>query len=561
MRTSPANGKPTPLSIEDGEGGGRLWRQWGVRIRLLSLIASAFLLYFFKLGSFSLYDAAETTYGEFIKQMWLTGDWITFHYNGQIIFDKPPFFYWLANLAIMVFGFNEFAIRFWSAVSGVATVALTYLMAKKFYNEKTGILSALVVMTALQFLVQSRIAEIDILLTLLLNSALFSFYLGYCSNDKKYYWLSYLAMALALPTKGIIGVILPGFTIFLFLLFKKELKKLGDISLLPGVLIIALIGLPWYVIELVLHGQKFVDFALGFLFLARFQGVVAGHPGPWYYYFLAVILGFAPWSHFLPYGLIRSWRQRLNGPELLMLSFIIPVFIVFSIAKTKLPSYILPLYPFFAIIVGKLWADFLENQNPSTECLDCARHGELVEPLGINRGMLIANLLLAVVVSLLIIGVIILGTQNYSGQYPILMPQLKLLAIILIGGSLLSIISFFFRAYRLSFAALPIMVFILAFILVTQSLPLVETLKGTKELAAKVSAVIKPNEEIATYNTGNRPGIVFYNQKTVLFLETSQEAKSFINKKRGYCFIMAEDIKLFAVKHLFAKQGDLAVER
>ncbi|MBI5399240.1 glycosyltransferase family 39 protein [Candidatus Saganbacteria bacterium] len=517
---------------------------WAFGIRHFSLIALVLLaafLYFFKLGSFSLYDAAETTYGEFIKQMWLTGDWLTLHYNGQIIFDKPPLFYWLANIAIMIFGFNEFAIRFWSAVCGVATVALTYFMARKFYNKKTGILSALVVMTALQFLVQSRIAEIDILLTLLLNGALFSFYFGYCTNDKKYYWLSYLAMALALPTKGIIGVILPCFTIFLFLLFKKELKKLSDLSLLPGFLIITLIGLPWYVIEYLIHGQKFVDFALGFLFLARFQGVVAGHPGPWYYYFLAIIIGFAPWSHFLPYGLIRNWRQRLNAPELFMFCFIVPVFIVFSVAKTKLPSYLLPLYPFLAIIVGKLWTDFLDNQKK------------------LQRGMIIANILLAGVVSLLIIGVIILGTHNYSGQYPLLMPQLKLLAVILIGGGLLSIIAFFIKAYRLSFAALPIMVFGLTFVLVTQSLPLVETLKGTKELAAKVSSVIKPNEEIAAYNTGNRPGIVFYNNLPIIFLQSEKELQGFIAHKRGYCFVIKSELAQLKNVKVLADQGDLAV--
>ena len=81
---------------------------------ILILLSSA--LFFFKLGSFSLYDAAETTYGEFIKQMRLTGDWLTLRYNAEIIFDKPPLYYWLATIATYIFGFNAFAVRFWAAV-------------------------------------------------------------------------------------------------------------------------------------------------------------------------------------------------------------------------------------------------------------------------------------------------------------------------------------------------------------------------------------------------------------------------------------------------------------
>ncbi|MBN2058543.1 MAG: glycosyltransferase family 39 protein, partial [Candidatus Saganbacteria bacterium] len=132
------------------------------------LILLAGTLFFFNVWSPSLYDAAETTYGEFIKQMRLTHDWLTLHYNGQIIFDKPPLFFWLATIATYLFGMNELALRFWAAASGVLTVVLVFYLASEFYNERAGLLSGLVTMTAFQFLIQSRIAEIDILLTLLL---------------------------------------------------------------------------------------------------------------------------------------------------------------------------------------------------------------------------------------------------------------------------------------------------------------------------------------------------------------------------------------------------------
>ncbi|MFH1683402.1 MAG: glycosyltransferase family 39 protein [Candidatus Margulisiibacteriota bacterium] len=510
---------------------------------VIILILLSSILFFFKLGSFSLYDAAETTYGEFIKQMRLTGDWITLRYNAEIIFDKPPLYYWLATIATYIFGFNEFAIRFWAAACGVLTVLTTFFLGKSFYNQRTGFFSAIIAMTSFQFLIQSRIAELDILLTLLITSAFLFFWYGYQTGKKYFYWVFYLMMALAVITKGIIGIALPGFAIFLFLLFKKELGRIKEMQLIPGFLIILLIGAPWYIAEWLLHGQKFTEFVLGFLFLARFGGVVAGHPGPWYYYFLAVILGFAPWSHFLPYSLFRTWKLRTHNSELITLCYIIPVFIVFSIAKTKLPSYLLPLYPFFAIMAGKLWDDFLGSEQQT-----------------MKKGMTIANVLLAVVVILIIIGFTILGTSNYSGQYQELMPNLLLLAGILVAGSLISIGSFFFKKYKVSFMTIPAMVFIITLILTTQTLPAVEKYKGSRELGQKVAQVIKKHEKIAAYNVGNRPSVVFYSSKPITFLENEKQVLDFIRKKKGYCFTtISEHEKLKGKVKIFAEQGELLV--
>lgn len=531
---------------------------------LLILIVLAGILFFFKLGSFSLYDAAETTYGEFIKQMRLTGDWLTLRYNAEIIFDKPPLYYWLATIATYIFGFNEFAIRFWAAACGVLTVVTTFFLGKSFYNQRTGFFSAIIAMTSFQFMIQSRIAEIDILLTLLITAAFLFFWLGYnklritqisqmeenkisaireIRSKKYFYWMMYVVMALGMLTKGIIGIVLPGFAIFLFLLFRKELNRIKELQILPGIIIFSLIAAPWYIIEWLLHGQQFTEFVLGFLFLARFGGVVAGHPGPWYYYFLAIILGFAPWSHFLPYSLARTWKSKLNAPELLSLCYIIPVFLVFSVAKTKLPSYLLPLYPFFAITVGKLWDDFLGTEQNN-----------------LKKGMIIANILLAVVVTLIIIGFIMLGTSNYSGQYQELMPNLLLLAGILVAGSLISIGAYFLQKYKLSFTAIPVMVFIITLILTTQTLPAVEKYKGSKELGQKVTQVIKANDQIAAYNIGNRPSIVLYNDQPIIFLETEQEVLNFTRRNKGYCFTTMEEYKKLKRKpKVLATKGELVV--
>jgi 4-amino-4-deoxy-L-arabinose transferase-like glycosyltransferase len=513
---------------------------------LIILILLSGILFFFKLGSFSLYDAAETTYGEFIKQIRLTGDWITMHYNGEIIFDKPPLYFWLATLATFVFGFNEFAIRFWAALSGVLTVVVTFYLGRSFYNQKVGFLSGIIAMTAFQFMIQSRIAELDIVLTLLLTSAFLFFWYGYQTKKRYFYWFFYAAMALATLIKGLVGIALPITAIFLFLLIRKELDRIKEMQILPGIIIILLIGAPWYIAEWYLHGQEFVEFALGFLFLSRFGRVVSGHPGPWYYYFFALLLGFAPWSHFLPYSLWRTWKNRIGSFELLSLCYIIPVILVFSIAKTKLPSYILPLYPFLAIMVGKLWDDFLGNKEQR-----------------MRKGMSMANIFLAVVAVLIIIGFAAAAT-NYTGQYEEFLPRLFLLAGVLVAGCLISIFSYFFRAYKVSFVSLPVMVFAIALILTTLILPGVEELKGAKPLGQEISNIIEPGQKIAAFEVGNRPSVVLHSPKPVRFLKTQGNLKAFLTKKEGYVFTTVgkyEKIKNSLPKRvkILDRKGDLLI--
>ncbi len=518
---------------------------------ILILLVLAGLLFFFKLGSFSLYDAAETTYGEFIKQIRHTGDWITMHYNGEVIFDKPPLYFWLSTLATYIFGFNEFAIRFWSALAGVLLVTTTFLLGKTFYNPRTGFLSAIIAMTSFQFLIQSRIAELDILLTLFLTLAFLFFWHGYRTKKAYFYRFFYGAVALAVLTKGIVGIALPATAVFLFLMIRKELYRIKEMRIIQGILIILLISGPWYIAEWYLHGEKFAEFVLGFLFLSRFKGVVSGHPGPWYYYFLSILFGFAPWSHFLPFSLLRTWKNRLNRPELLSLCYIIPVFLVFSIAKTKLPNYVLPLFPFLAISVGKLWDDFL------TELRNLFAS---YERKYLRKGIAISNIFLATVVILIIIGFAVLGTSNYCGQYQEMLPDLLLLAGILVAGSLISISAFAFRKYITSFTAIPVMVFVIAFVLTVQTLLAVEKYKGTKELGEKVSQAIKENEGIAAYKVGNRPGVVFYNSKPVLFLKNEEELLSFLRNKKGYCFTtLSAYEKLKGKVKVLDKRGELAV--
>ncbi|HVN66835.1 MAG TPA: hypothetical protein VMT55_00560, partial [Candidatus Sulfotelmatobacter sp.] len=268
--------------------------------------------------------------------------------------------------------------------------------------------------------------------------------------------------------------------------------------------------------------------------------------GPWYYYFIALLLGFAPWSHFLPLALWRTGKKlttnnlRLttSDPKLLTFCFIIPAFIVFSIAKTKIPNYVLPLYPFLAIMVGKLW--------------DNCFNGE-------RRGFLLANIFFALVIGLIFIGVMMVGHNQYPAQYIGLLPPLQALAAALIAGSAASIILYFCRAYVLSFAAIPVMVFIITLILTVWGLPIVENFKGAKPLGAELAKIVKPGQQIAAYEVGNRPSVVLHSPRTIIFLDDLKEVRAF----RGYVFTTSDEYEKIKAElpsvRPIDKKGDLLV--
>lgn len=193
-------------------------------------------------------------------------------------------------------------------------------------------------------------------------------------------------------------------------------------------------------------------------------------------------------------------------------------------------------------MVGKLWDDFLGEERDK-----------------MRSGMSLAYIIFGIIVALLIIGFTILGTSNYSVEYHELLPSLSLLGGILVGSAIFSFGLYIFQQYKLSFALIPIMLFAITFILTTQTLPFVERFKGSKDLGQKVNESIEKNEYIAAYKIGNRPSVVYYNLKPVVFLENEEQAKLFLKNKSGYLFTTEKELK----KHgkVFAEKGKLIVIR
>ena len=184
-----------------------------LRDSLILLILFGFL-FLYGLGSAPLIDPDEGRYAEIPREMLERGDFITPTLNYVKYFEKPPLLYWVNAGSMAVFGQDEFAARLPSALSGLLTVLLTYLAGRQLFNRRTALVGALILGSCAAFLLQSRIILTDMLLTLCLSAALFSFLLAVRNTEpqrvKQLFRLFFICCGLAVLTKGLIGMVLPG---------------------------------------------------------------------------------------------------------------------------------------------------------------------------------------------------------------------------------------------------------------------------------------------------------------------------------------------------------------
>ncbi len=319
-----------------------------------------FYIFFSGIGSYGLLSKDEPRYAGCALEMIENHNWIVPKFNFQNRFDKPPLFYWLIAISYKVFGINEFASRVPSATSAVLLVLFTWYAGNRIIGKNTGLLSAVILATSIEYIALGRRAATDIVLCLFFTATLYSFYLYYNEKEerKKILWAisSGIFEGLAILTKGPAGIILPSLVIGLFLIVRKEvnLKHLKVLSLISFIAIA--LSLPWYI---VVHLATDGEFTRDFFILhnvQRFTSVVGEHPGPVWFYFPVVLIGFMPWTFFLINALLNliTRIRRLNFNKFILFcilwSFII--FLFFTLSKTKLFTYILLIFPSMALITG-----------------------------------------------------------------------------------------------------------------------------------------------------------------------------------------------------------------
>lgn len=487
----------------------------------LLLGTAALLLFTVALGQMGLWDIDEVKYAAVAREIVRRGDPLTLYWNGEPWFDKPPLYMWLVAATGRLVGFTEWSVRLWVAVFGAVGVVATYLLGRLLYGVRTGVLAGLILMTTLEYFIVSRLAVLDApLVAFMLLSLYMVLVAGEATGPAKrraYRW-AFLWAALATLTKGPIGLLLPGLVIAVWWLLRGEGRRVRELPW-EGMILFVVIGLGWYAVEAARHGLPFLRQMVGFHMVQRFFGVVDNQPGPWYYYVPVLLGGGLPWSAFLPSAVVFLARGAgRDRAALLLLLWIGLIFAFYSAAGTKLPNYILPVFPLAAIGVSRLWTAALDGEDPRARRL--ARGGIVALPL---------------IMLLVAVGLVVAARPVYAVALQRLRTSLLLVAVAGAAGAVIGLALFVGGRPAPALVAL-ILGTVLAYgIVILLVQPGVEALRPMKPLALLLRAQASPGDHVVAVEKTLPPSIVYYAETPVALALTAEELRrELCASRRGF---------------------------
>jgi 4-amino-4-deoxy-L-arabinose transferase-like glycosyltransferase len=343
-------------------------KKWWPLLGASSVLALAFLLLFFRLGIQPLRNWDEGIYAHVAQQILSTHDWLTMHSQNINWYHKPPLQMWLTAFSFSIFGMHEWVARLISALAGVGTVFLTYLLGRRLGGYLVGFLSAFILLTSFQFLANSREGMLDSLLTF---GILLSLVAAIKAQKLPKFWLlSGVGVAIALMTKGAAGLVAP-LAIFVILFLTTRVKQtVSERYFWYGVGLALLLALPWHIAMYVVHGHDFFYAYIVYHVVERTTESIEGHGGSAYDYYRTIVDQFAPWSLVLLVALaqvLTRYSAKKDQVISLLLSLVIVVFGLYGfVVSSKLSQYILPLYPALALAVGWLLAEVITQPSQIT---------------------------------------------------------------------------------------------------------------------------------------------------------------------------------------------------
>lgn len=329
-------------------------------ILFLTLILGT--LFFISLNTRPLLVPEEGRYAEIIREMLLSHDYITPYLNGVKYFEKPILFYWLGVFITKIFGLSIISLRTINACFATAGCLLTYAVARKLYDRWSGIYAALILGASGLYLAMSQVINVDMSATFFISLSLYGFLVGTQESENKkrrnYLWLAFAAAACAVLTKGLVGIIFPVMIAGLWILLLNQWQLLRSLYLPSSFFIFLCIVIPWHVLISMQHSEFFYFYFIEQQFL-RFATLEIGHYQPVWFFIPILIAGFFPWVAFLPQAILfaRNESKPISSVNLFLIIWAVAIFIFFSLSKSKLVSYILPVFPPLALLIGHYFAN------------------------------------------------------------------------------------------------------------------------------------------------------------------------------------------------------------
>jgi 4-amino-4-deoxy-L-arabinose transferase-like glycosyltransferase len=499
----------TILHARDIIGFSQIARKTTMRLRDLTILIFLGTLFFgLFLGSRPLSVPDEGRYAEIPREMVVTGDWLTPRLNGVKYFEKPPLVYWFTALSIRLFGLSEWSSRLAPALFALMGCLSLYVTGATLFNRRTGVLSAIVLATSVLYYAISRTLILDMPVTALITVSLCSFLIALRQPDGwkrlALLYAFYAGCGLTMLTKGLIGIVIPGMIIFVWMLVMNQWSVLRSLYLPSGLILFLLIAAPWHIL-VQRANPEFFNFYFIHEHLQRYLTKVHGRYKPFWYFIPVLAGGLFPWSAFLVQAvrraLPRSWKDRhLHREMVFLLLWAGLIFLFFSASSSKLAPYILPVFPPLALIIGKYLADAWEQ--------------------GAIPGLHGAYVGLAILASVLAVALALLPRFRPEIDAAVFRPYSAALIVILLAG----VASTWFQNKRHGIQrSLSVLITATSLFLITANtaMPHLDT-RSMKDEVQLLKPMIRPGDEIMSYHTYYQD-LPVYLERTITVVEWTGE--------------------------------------
>jgi 4-amino-4-deoxy-L-arabinose transferase-like glycosyltransferase len=323
----------------------------GDRRHFFALAFVVALLLFVSVHRQGLAGYDDAVYAHEGKEMVRTGDWWNVRFNGQLNFEYPPLFLWLEAGSFKLFGVNDSAAKFPSALLGFGTIIVVYFLTLELTGQTWLSLLAMLVLASTQFFLKNAThAMTDVPFTFFFTLTIFTYVKGL--KNRLYLIFSGVPLALALLTRSVIGLLAVG-VLVAHAVLTNRLKVLVSPWLLSGLFLGAAVPMCWYLSQYHLHGPEV--FTSHLRFVASKIYVAPGTKSSLLNYPLALLKYYWPWLPFMIAGFymeVRALLRRKDETAVLLIAWVILVLVPFSLAQTRYPRYIMPVFPAFSLLAA-----------------------------------------------------------------------------------------------------------------------------------------------------------------------------------------------------------------